>query len=878
MTDPVGNEGIIVMVDEDDATEAASGSVAVYEEELVMETGSWVGVRFREIPIPRYSVIKSAHVEFTAAAQGHDPTEVKIWVENSTETDAFSEGSGNVSSRTLTAGSVDWILDNWTPNAKYTTEDFADLVQEIVNNDYWGVGDERSSLVVLFETNTGLRQPMSSETGDDTAPKLLIEYASLVTAALDVCLGETIPRCGFHLGCEETPHREIILAHCQNQVRETFTGLVTAAGYVAPDAQISCEPKELITGHYLYDAQLSQACEADCLSNPLDEDNFDPEEANACLSEAVQYCRDNGISYDECAEVQECFTTYLNATHAGEDVPICVADGPGSDTAMPLVRQLFGQRTICDVEGETTITVTVDGESKSPEGGPAFTEGRLTIFGGPCPGAKCPVGFDSKLEMENIEFDVIFRKDPVFKYLAQTAITYPGVVMVGDGTGGVVANRSVEAVGRGARGEGDEVESGIFFGTNDSTNSVDPLKLTVNWAGKTCGLAGDLLRSVDAEGEPAHCEGDGTRECFRDSDCGVGPCVTPEEGEPYCAGDVTTTCNSDSECDLGPCGDLPQDEGVLEASALYDGVLLNQPPRADAGGTQPQVECTSYDPFPGAEVELVGIDSSDPDHDISMVSWLKGSRLGPNVGDTLVATNRLALNEPTDYTLRVIDAYAQADEDTTMVVVRDTTSPEFDYVPPDVTAECTAPDAIGTAVDLGTAQASDICDEEPNVSNNAPERFTLGDTTVTWTATDDDENDVSADQLVTVEDTTPPEIFCNAPATINPTDAGDDKTDPEDRPDLIEPVAFTATAVDICDPEVPAVITEFDCFAFTKKGKRIDKTDSCEVAFWGDTITIFDTGGVGTHISWTVTAEDDTGNPPNTSEVECEVEVINPLQ
>jgi hypothetical protein len=147
---------------------------------------------------------------------------------------------------------------------------------------------------------------------------------------------------------------------------------------------------------------------------------------------------------------------------------------------------------------------------------------------------------------------------------------------------------------------------------------------------------------------------------------------------------------------------------------------------------------------------------------------------------------------------------------------------------------------------------------------------------VTWTATDDDENDVSADQLVTVEDNTPPVISCNAPETINPTDAGDDKTDPEDRPDPIEPVAFIATAVDICDPEVPAVITEFDCFAFTKKGKRIDKTDSCEVAFWGDTITIFDTGGVGTHISWTVTAQDDTGNPPNTSQVECEVEVINP--
>jgi hypothetical protein len=482
------------------------------------------------------------------------------------------------------------------------------------------------------------------------------------------------------------------------------------------------------------------------------------------------------------------------------------------------------------------------------------------------------VGFDSKLEVEDIEFDsgTIFVKDPRFWDLAQTAITYPGVASVGDGTGGVVADLSVEAFGRGARGD----EGGVFPGTNDSTNSDNPLELTVNWTEKTCSLTGDMTLSLNAEGEPAHCEGDVDRECFRDSDCGVGPCVpSGTEGEPgYCEGDDTTTCVEDADCYFGPCGDLPWDEAVLNAYAQYDGVLLNQPPRADAGGTQPQVECTSYDPFPGAEVELVGTGSSDPDHDISVVSWLKGGRLGENVGNTLVATNRLALNAPTDYTLRVIDTYAQSDEDTTMVVVRDTTPPEFDYVPPDVTAECTAPDAIGTEVDLGTAQASDICDEDPTVSNNSPERFILGDITVTWTATDDDENDVSADQLVTVEDTTPPVISCNAPETIDPTDAGDDKADPR------EPVAFTATAVDICDPEVPAVITEFDCFAFTKKGKRIDKTDSCEVAFWGDTITIFDTGGVGTHISWIVTAEDDTGNPPNTSEVECEVEAINPAQ
>ena len=60
---------------------------------------------------------------------------------------------------------------------------------------------------------------------------------------------------------------------------------------------------------------------------------------------------------------------------------------------------------------------------------------------------------------------------------------------------------------------------------------------------------------------------------------------------------------------------------------------------------------------------------------------------------------------------------------------------------------------------------------------------------------------------------------------------------------------------------------------FTKKGKRIDKTGSCEVAIAGDTITILDSGGVADHIEWTVVATDDSGN---VTQETCEVIVANP--
>jgi ribosomal protein S17 len=69
------------------------------------------------------------------------------------------------------------------------------------------------------------------------------------------------------------------------------------------------------------------------------------------------------------------------------------------------------------------------------------------------------------------------------------------------------------------------------------------------------------------------------------------------------------------------------------------------------------------------------------------------------------------------------------------------------------------------------------------------------------------------------------------------------------------------------------VITEFDCFKFTKKGKRIDKTESCMVAIDGDVVTIEDSGGVGDNITWTVVVSDGSGN---TTAQTCVVTVENP--
>jgi hypothetical protein len=206
--------------------------------------------------------------------------------------------------------------------------------------------------------------------------------------------------------------------------------------------------------------------------------------------------------------------------------------------------------------------------------------------------------------------------------------------------------------------------------------------------------------------------------------------------------------------------------------------------------------------------------------------------------------------------LTVTDPDGEADSCQATAKVQDTLAP-YTQAPDDVTAECTSPD--GTPVDLGTPIVGDECDANPSVSNDAPPLFPLGTTTVNWIATDADGNQGQDTQSVLVEDTTPPKAFCNSPAKITPADA---------------PISFTATATDTCGTAEARVVA-YDCYAYTKKGKRIDKTYSCQVAFGGDTVTVLDSGGVGTFIAWTVEASDENGN---STTVSCELQVVNPAQ
>ena len=97
---------------------------------------------------------------------------------------------------------------------------------------------------------------------------------------------------------------------------------------------------------------------------------------------------------------------------------------------------------------------------------------------------------------------------------------------------------------------------------------------------------------------------------------------------------------------------------------------------------------------------------------------------------------------------------------TQTISVIDTTLPTV-IVPNDIQVEATSIDT--NIVEFGSAEASDLV-EISSITNDAPEVFPLGETIVTWTATDISGNSASPTQIISVIDTTSPII--NQPQNV----------------------------------------------------------------------------------------------------------------
>ena len=121
-------------------------------------------------------------------------------------------------------------------------------------------------------------------------------------------------------------------------------------------------------------------------------------------------------------------------------------------------------------------------------------------------------------------------------------------------------------------------------------------------------------------------------------------------------------------------------------------------------------------------------------------------------------------------TITATDASNNTSTQTVTVVVQDVTDPTL-TAPANVTVnvDAGACSADAANVTLGNPTAADNC--SVTTSNDAPNSYPVGTTTVTWTAVDPSGNDVTSTQTVTVVDNIDPTLTVPANVTVN-VDAG----------------------------------------------------------------------------------------------------------
>src|SRR5574338_1147615 len=146
--------------------------------------------------------------------------------------------------------------------------------------------------------------------------------------------------------------------------------------------------------------------------------------------------------------------------------------------------------------------------------------------------------------------------------------------------------------------------------------------------------------------------------------------------------------------------------------------------------------------------------------------------LGEPTATDATGVSSISNNGPSDYpfgstivTWTAADKFDNTVTKTQNVTIIDTTKPTI-TAPADVTIEATS--VSDNEIALDAPKVSDLV-EVQSVTNDAPAKFTLGQTTITWTVTDTSGNTNTATQTISVVDTTAPAITVPADITQEAT-------------------------------------------------------------------------------------------------------------
>lgn len=163
----------------DDAEQAVNGAVVLNGTTLDLvrdSTDQTVGLRFGGVAVPRGVTIRKAHVQFTAARPGNEPTALIFRGIADDDAATFTDRRGSLSERARTTANTVWTPGAWNrvqdAGEAQRSGDLSAIVSEVTRRSGWKSGNA----LALIATGSGARIARSYDASPDWAPVLHIEY------------------------------------------------------------------------------------------------------------------------------------------------------------------------------------------------------------------------------------------------------------------------------------------------------------------------------------------------------------------------------------------------------------------------------------------------------------------------------------------------------------------------------------------------------------------------------------------------------------------------------------------------------------------------------------------------------------------------------